>query len=93
MSEEAAGAGEPSQMPSDINVAGTWESQALRPGVMELHEDVAWLPGTGQFWTEAVSIHAVSSQGCWEKPACQLSGQQSHPRVLILSFALAPASP
>lgn len=24
MSEEAAGAGEPSQMPSDINVAGTW---------------------------------------------------------------------
>lgn len=58
-------------LPEPFNTdAGTWESQALSPAVMELHEDVAWLPETGQFQREAVCICAVSSQGCWEKPAC-----------------------
>lgn len=49
-SEEAAGAEDPSQRPCDTGLAGTWESEALSPVVTELHEDVAWLPRTGQFW-------------------------------------------
>lgn len=91
-SKEAAGAGESSQRPSDTG-AGTWESQALSPAVMELHEDVAWLPDTGQFQRGALWICAVSSQGYWENPACRLCGQQSCTMVLILSSMLAPASP
>lgn len=50
MSEEAAGAGDPFQRPCDTGLAATRESQALSPAVTELQEDVAWLPGTGQFW-------------------------------------------
>lgn len=48
MSEEAADAGEPSWRPSDVGAAGTQETQALSLMVLELHEDVTWLPGTGQ---------------------------------------------
>jgi len=71
----------------------TRESQARSSAVTELHKDVAWLPGTGQFWQGAAWIRAVSLQGCWEKPACERSGPQSHPRVLIPSFSFLPASP
>lgn len=45
MSEEAAGAGEPSQRPCDIGLAGTRESQALSLVVTKLHEDVGGSSG------------------------------------------------
>lgn len=64
-------------------MAGIWDSQALSPMVTELDEN-CWV-APGQFRRGAVWVCAVSSQGCWGKLACLLSGQQSHPRVLTLS--------
>lgn len=91
ISEEAAGAGEPSQGLFNVQLAEAQESQALCPAVTELHKDVVWPPG----WSVLVGSSVVLCCQPARVPGSQPgnSGQQSHPRVLILSFALAPASP
>lgn len=90
ISEEAAGAGEPSQRLFNIQLAGAQESQALCPAVTELHKDVVWPPGWSVLVGSSVDMCCQPARVLGSQPGpflcpctCKSSAFQSRSHVLV----------